>query len=88
MKNQENTIMNKLFRSERLFHDSHGWYLSMRPSDASIVRNLPVPGGHHVDDHGLIVGPFQKRGELEKWFVNFVGRFGATRPQDLLSQPA
>ena len=80
--------MNKSFRSERLFHDSRGWHVSMRPSDARTLRNLPVPGRHHVDDHGLVVGPFQERGELEKWFANFIGRYGATRPQDRLSQAA
>jgi len=80
--------MNHPFRSNRIFHDSHGWYVSMRPSDAEAVRKLPVPGKHHVDDHGLVVGPFQNRLALETWFANFVGRHGATRSQDRMAQAA
>lgn len=75
--------MTKPFRSERVFHDNRGWYITMRPSDARIVRDLPVPGRHHVDDHGLVVGPFGERDALETWFVNYVGRYGSTRMQDL-----
>lgn len=75
--------MTKSFRSERVFHDSRGWYVTMRPSDARFVRDLPVPGRQFVKDHGVVVGPFVERSELDTWFVNYVGRFGATRMQDL-----
>ena len=75
--------MTKNFRSERVFHDSRGWFISMRPSDARFVRELPVPGRHHVRDHGIVVGPFVERSDLDRWFVNYVGRYGATRMQDL-----
>ncbi|NCF09066.1 MAG: hypothetical protein GWP66_00125 [Gammaproteobacteria bacterium] len=75
--------MTKSFRSERVFHDSRGWFVAMRPSDARIVRDLPVPGRHLVRDHGIVVGPFVERSDLDTWFVNYVGRYGVTRMQDL-----
>ncbi len=75
--------MNKPFRTERVFHDSRGWYVTMRPTDARFVRDLPVPGRQQIDDHGLVVGPFAERNALDLWFANFVGRYGMTRPQDL-----
>jgi hypothetical protein len=61
--------MTKSFRSERVFHDSRGWFVAMRPSDARIVRDLPVPGRHLVRDHGIVVGPFVERSDLDTWFV-------------------
>lgn len=75
--------MNKPFRSERVFHDSRGWYITMRPSDARIIRELPVPGRQQIDEHGLVVGPFVERNAVDTWFVNYVGRYGSTRMQDL-----
>ncbi len=73
--------MTRPFRSERVFHDTRGWYIALRPCDAGILRDLPVPGRHRGDDLDLVVGPFRTRDDLDAWFASYVDRFGISRSE-------
>ena len=80
--------MSTPFRTERMFHDTHGWYASLRPDDAAFVRQMYVPGRRLVDNVGLVVGPFPRRDRLEAWLEKFIDLHGTSRIADRLERAA
>ncbi|MDX1593981.1 MAG: hypothetical protein R3298_07015 [Gammaproteobacteria bacterium] len=76
------------FRSERIFHDSRGWFLTLRPDDAPYVAALPAPGQRRIDGHGVVVGPFIERDALDSWLGQFLDRYGRDRSREALRSAA
>lgn len=54
--------MNTLFLAKRIFHDSHGWWVRMKRSDANVIPSRYVTW----EGKTPLIGPFHSKVEAKE----------------------